>query len=49
MATKTGILIFNASPSCADVYIDNILLGKTSLKVNNVEPKKYHYTIFYFY
>jgi len=41
----TGILIFNASPSCADVYIDNMLLGKTSLKVNNVTPKKYNYKL----
>lgn len=46
MTTQTtGILVFNASPSCADVYIDNILLGKTSLKVNNVTPNKYNYKL----
>jgi hypothetical protein len=44
---STGILIFNASPSCADVYINNNIkpLGKTSLKINDVEPKLYNYVL----
>ena len=44
----TGILVFDTNPTCAKVYVNNKLYGKTevhSLQIMNVEQNTYHYSI----
>ncbi len=47
MEFQTGILVFDTYPICADIYIDNKLIGNTisQLKITNVSQGRYYYTI----